>query len=356
MSMDPELRNFLLDHSLEGIIVTDMEGNILHCNSTADDLLGYTELELKNEFVGIVFPERSIAHLLPNLLHIARSGTGFDGDIILEDSSGEGIMVRMSVQVWSQTGPSCLLLRFIDWRETHRIMCELRDSNQLASLGTLTRSLSHEIRNPVSVIGAYARRLLDSAGKSPEDEEWALQVMSGVEKLESMMETVENFLHLPSPSFEKYPLDNVINSALTGIREGAEEQGVRINREHGRPLPSIFMDPALLETAFSAVMHNALDRMPKGGELTLCTDHDRGHCRLTFRDTGPALDTSRMEEDLSPLHVIGAHRTHLNLAIARRIVDEHGGRFGVGSSDNGGLKITISLPTDRRALAREREM
>jgi nitrogen fixation/metabolism regulation signal transduction histidine kinase len=63
-----------------------------------------------------------------------------------------------------------------------------------------------------------------------------------------------------------------------------------------------------------------------------------------------------MEEDLSPIHVIGADQTHLNLAIAKRIVDEHGGRFDIGESHSEGLKVKIRLPADRRALAREREM
>jgi nitrogen fixation/metabolism regulation signal transduction histidine kinase len=63
-----------------------------------------------------------------------------------------------------------------------------------------------------------------------------------------------------------------------------------------------------------------------------------------------------MEEDLSPIHVIGADRTHLNLAIAKRIVDEHGGRFNIGKSPSEGLKVKMRLPIDRRALAREREM
>ena len=116
------------------------------------------------------------------------------------------------------------------------------------------------------------------------------------------------------------------------------------------------MDPELLKQSFTAVLLNAVDRMPNGGDLTLAMSCSDGLCHVNFEDSGPTLDAMQMEEDLSPIHIIGAHRTHLNLAICKRIVDEHGGRFEIGRSAAAGLKVKITLPMDRRALAREREM
>jgi two-component system sensor histidine kinase HydH len=354
--MDTDLRNFLANHSLEGVVVADMEGNILQCNGTAHRILGYQDPDLDGQFIGYIFPAPSVSHLLPNLLHLARAEGGFEGDIILQDSIGDSVMVRMNAQAWPEADPTRLLLRFLDWRETHQIMTQLRESNQMASLGTLTRSLSHEILNPVSIIGGHTRRLLDSLKPDSKEEEWARQVIAGVEKLESMIETIQTFLNLPSPSFQKRSLDDLLYGSLERIREDAERSGIRIIKERGKKPPQIYMDPDLLEKVFSAVLLNAVDRMPKGGELTLGLSYGEGHCRISVEDSGPALDARQMEEDLSPIHIIGAHRTHLNLAIAKRIVDEHGGRFDIDGSASGGLKVKIRLPGDRRALAREREM
>ena len=213
-------------------------------------------------------------------------------------------MVRMTAQVWPNANPSFLLFRFLDWRETHLAMTQLKESSQLASLGTLTRSLSHEILNPVSVIGGYARRLLDSLQPDSKEKEWTEQMIDGVEKLESVIETIRTFLNLPSPSFENYPLNDLWKKSLGNIRQEAGEVGVRITDEDSRKLPSIFMDPILLEKAFSAILLNALDRMPRGGELTLGQSCDEGRCQITVEDSGPTLDTWQMEEDLSPIHVI----------------------------------------------------
>jgi len=354
--MDTELNNFLVNHSLEGIVVTDMEGNILQCNETTHRMLGYLDTDLIGQFVGFIFPAQSVSHLLPNLLHLAKAGGGFDGEIILQDFLGDSVMVRMIAQAWPEENPSRLLLRFLDWRDIHQIMTQLRESSQMASLGTLTRSLSHEILNPISIIGGHMRRLLDSLQPDSREEEWARQVMAGVEKLESMIETITTFLHLPAPSFKKGSLVDPLKNSLDGVRDEAEKTGVRITREKTLKTPDIFMDPDLLEKAFSAVLLNAVDRMPRGGALALGLSYDEGHCLVTVEDSGPTLDALQMEEDLSPIHVIGADRTHLNLAIAKRIVDEHGGRFNIGKSPSEGLKVKMRLPIDRRALAREREM
>ena len=354
--MDTDLKEYLLSHSLEGIIVADMEGNILQCNDTAHRMLGYQVSDLEGQFIGFIFPPQSVSHLLLNLLHLARESGGFEGDIILQDSIGDSVMVRMTAQAWPGDNPSRLLLRFLDWRENHQVMTQMRESSQMASLGTLTRSLSHEILNPVSVIGGYTRRLLDSLQPDSREEEWARQVMGEAEKLESMIETIRNFLHLPAPSFEKYPLDDLLKNSLDGIRENAEKIGIRIIIEKSRKPPNIFMDPDLLKKALSAILLNAVSRMPSGGELTLGLSYNDDYWQISIEDTGPTSDACQMEEDLSPIHLFGAHPTHLNLAIAKRIVDEHGGRFQLGKSRSEGLKVKVRLPIDRRALAREREM
>jgi len=354
--MDTNLKNFLLSHSLEGIVVTDLDGNILYCNETACRMLGYDASDLDGQFVGFIFPPRSVSHLLSNLLRLARAEGGFDGDIILQDSIGESIMVRMIAQVWPAVDPSRYLLRFLDWTETHQIMNQLKESNQMASLGTLTRSLSHEILNPISIIGGYTRRLLESLPPESREEEWSSRVMAGVEKLESMIGTIRAFLDLPPPSFEKYSLEKILKSSVDRVLEDAARLGVRIARRKVRKAPSIFMDPDLLEKALLAVLLNSLDRMPRGGELTIDSSHEEGWLQINFEDSGPALDAQQIMEDLSPLHVFSAHRTHLNLAIAKRIVGEHGGLFDIVNLHSEGLKIRIRLPVDRRALAREREM
>ncbi|UCG38758.1 MAG: PAS domain-containing protein, partial [bacterium] len=229
--MDPDLKDYLTHHSLEGIVVTDTEGTILQCNGTAYGILGYAEGELTGEFIGGIFPPPSTAHLLPNLIRMAAREGGFDGEIMLQDSDGHPVIVRLFADPFPRESPRRIIFRFLDWTEVQLIMKQLRESSQMAVLGSLTRSMAHEILNPISVIGAYTRRLLKSLPPGSGEEEWTSQVLANVEKLESLIETVQAYLDLPSPSFSQQSPDKVLDGALDCIREEAGARGIRLLEE-----------------------------------------------------------------------------------------------------------------------------
>lgn len=352
--MDQDLKEHLLSQSLEGIVATDMNGSILECNETARYMLGWSRADLRGEHVGILFPPASTSHLLPNLMRIAVKDGGFRGEIILNNAVSDPIMVRLYVDTYPAQAPRYVLFRFLDWRETQEIIRQLRESSQMAVLGSLTRSMAHEILNPISIVGAFTRRLLSSQSADTEEVEWTRQVTTSVERLESIIETVQTYLDLPHPVFSQDLPETALDKALDSSREEAQAHGIRILEEGSGKSLEIYMDPALLEMAFNAVLRNSIQRMPKGGDLTLIKNSGDDYIRIAFEDSGPALDNQQLEEDLSPIHVVGSDSTSLNLAIARRIVNEHGGSFQLGSSLLGGIKVEISLPIDRRAVVRHR--
>jgi nitrogen-specific signal transduction histidine kinase len=352
--MDTDLKEHILSQSLEGIVITDMDGSILESNETARQMLAWSNADLRGEHVGILFPPASTSHLLPNLMRIAVKEGGFKGEIMMHDAFSDPVMVRLYVDGYPAEDPRYILFRYLDWRETQKIIRQFRESSQMAVLGNLTRSMAHEILNPISIVGVFARRLLDSLTTDSEEEEWARQVTASVEKLESIIETVQTYLDLPQPVFSQGPPGPVLDQALESSREDAQSSGIRTLEEGPGRFPDIYMDPVLLEMAFSAVLRNSIQRMPNGGDLTLKRSSGKDYIRITFEDSGPALNIQQLEEDLSPMHVVGYDRSHLNLAIARRIIDEHGGSFNLGSSTPDGVKVEISLPVDRRAVVRHR--
>jgi K+-sensing histidine kinase KdpD len=179
-------------------------------------------------------------------------------------------------------------------------------------------------------------------------------VILGVERIESLIQTIRNYLELPSLSFSRGDPEEVLSRALESFRTNARAKGIRIVLERGERLPEIYMDTCLLETAIGAVLENSIMRMPRGGDLAVKMRLEGDRAVITVRDSGPALDTGQMAEDLSPVHVLGGDRSYMNLAIARRIVEEHSGLFNLDASDQGGIRVKMSLPVDRRGLVRGR--
>jgi two-component system, sporulation sensor kinase E len=352
--MDPDLKDHLVTESLEGIVVTDLTGSILECNQTAGQLLGYTHIDLKNEHVGILFPPASTSHLLPNLMCLAVNEGGFRGEIMLQKADDEAVMVQLHANGFPTTSPRYVLFRFLDWRETREIIRQLKESNQLAVLGSLTRSMAHEIINPLSVIGAYTRKLLDSSPCTKEEVEWIRHVNTSIERLEAMIESVQTYLNLPHASFTLASPGKILDEAVKAYFAHTQDQGILIQMKTHEKLPDIYLDPVLFEMAINAAFRNAIQRMPRGGNLMVTTSARESDICIAIEDSGPFLDGSQLEEDLSPIHVVGSDKSHLNLAIARRIIDEHSGSFHLGPSELGGIKVKFTLPRDRRAIVRHR--
>lgn len=353
--MDTGLLHHLLSQSLEGVVVTNAAGTVLLANATAEEMLGFGPGGLLDEFIGVIFPMSSTVHLLPNIMKLALEEGGFDSEITLMTLEDEPVPVRLMAGSYHGDGPPLLVFRFLDWREVNEIVRQTRDAGQSAVLDNLSRSMAHEILNPVSVIGVYVRKLMGSLPEGSKQEEWARQVVANVETLEALVGTVSNFIHLPAPKFSKGSLQKVLETSLDRALAQVEAAGLEVHHEGTETLPEIYMDTALLEKALTAVVVNAARRMPEGGVLTVSrgVDDDTGRIRVT--DTGPGLSRREMEEDLSPVRVVKIHHSNLNLAIARKIVDEHGGQLNLSSREPVGLTVEMLLPVDRRGLARRRE-
>ncbi|UCF30427.1 MAG: PAS domain S-box protein [bacterium] len=350
--MDQGLSDHLLSNALEGIVLTDLEGNIISSNRTTQQILGYSPDELEGQFIGTIFPTKSTLHLLPNLMKLARERSGFAGEILLKGKTPEEVIVRLTVESFPGGDPAYLLFRFLDWREVKSHMEELRETSQLAILGRLTRSVAHEILNPVTAIGAYAKKLAGSLAENSREAGWADQISSNVQVLEYLVRTVQNFVNLPPPRFKLASMGEILEESIENVAHQVRERGIQVTRDVIKKLPRAYLDPDLLLKALTAILLNGIERMPSGGDIVISDHSDNRYYRVMIDDTGPSLKPYQIEDDLSPLHVMRVLRTDLNLAIAKRIVADHGGEMDLTSIDPAGLRVVLTLPLDRRKISR----
>lgn len=352
--MNKPLSEYLISNALEGIIVTDLEGTIIQVNATALEMLGFGRDELESAFVGTVLPPSSTYHLLSNLMKLAMDGTGFSGEIMFHNSQSLPVIVKLDLEVFpNPNAPQYLLFRFLEWTEVSDLLAELKAVNQMAVLGDLTRSISHEILNPVTAAGGFARKLIRSLNGDSNEFRWAEQILQNVEVLESLLGTVRNFVNIPQPDFIQEDVEKILNRALESTSRELKSREIRLERNH-RNLERAYLDPLLMEKALTAVFVNAAERMSEGGILTVSGRSEGNFSYVEVDDTGPPLNPGQMEDDLSPLHVMRTLQSDLNLAIARKIIDDHGGKLVLSESDVGSLRVRISLPHDRRQVSRAR--
>jgi two-component system, NtrC family, sensor kinase len=227
---------------------------------------------------------------------------------------------------------------------------ELRHTERLASVGRLAAGIAHELGAPLNVIDARAEQLLERADAAPEKREKNLTIIRA--QTERISKIVRQLLTLSRPyNFRLAPVDlgETLAATLEQIAENARRQNVEIHFSGAENL-IVSADRDYLGQVFSNIVMNALQAMPDGGKLaaTLGNANKNGtnFAFVKISDTGTGIAAENLERIFDPFYTtkdIG-QGTGLGLAVAYRIVEEHGGFIEAANNAERGATFTVYLP------------
>jgi signal transduction histidine kinase len=231
-----------------------------------------------------------------------------------------------------------------------RIEEQLRRSERLSALGELAAVLAHEIRNPLGSIRGAAEILKDDYRPGNKKFEF-LEILQN--ESDRLNRVVEDFLRLSRPQpLACAPCDigNELRSVVMLVMAEAQDRGLRLGLHGDEPL-EIRGDRDKLHQAFLNIILNGIQSMPAGGSLDIDVrrqeqdPQDHPGIRIDFRDTGPGIPEDLRERIFEPFFTTKQEGTGLGLAVARKIVDAHGGRIEVSSEPLQGTTFTVFLPS-----------
>ena len=230
---------------------------------------------------------------------------------------------------------------------THLYLREVVQAERLAVVGKLARSIIHDLKNPLSIIGLSAE-MLDRPGIPPEARARAQsRIRKQVERISDMVGDILIFT-------ESHPADTEVKAAnyhtfvldlIAGLRTEAELKDARIEMQNEPPSILIPFNPRRLSRVFSNLVHHATDRMPDGGTIYLRFHRDEKEIVTEIEDTGPgnlpenadSLFEAFATADKAPGGVLG-------LSICKKIVEDHKGRLWVRQEPGRGARFAFALP------------
>jgi len=127
------------------------------------------------------------------------------------------------------------------------------------------------------------------------------------------------------------------------------KKDIKVQTELDPALPETSVDPDLLRRALSNLVLNAIDAMPRGGELTIRTRPQGDRIEISVSDTGSGLTPEECDRLFTPYYTTKQHGTGLGLAIVQSVVSDHGGKISVESAKNKGTTFRIELPGEGQA-------
>lgn len=223
-------------------------------------------------------------------------------------------------------------------------------SEKLASIGQMSAAVAHGLRNPLASIRAATQLSLHQLPPRSPQREHLQAVIAEVDRLEKR---ISHLLDFTKPvAFAPVPerVGDLVARVLSVFPDRLARQGVAAAVDLRPDLPEAWVDTFQIEQALLEVISNALDAMPKGGDLAIAAEAPAADgaaplIRLSVRDTGEGIPADALARVSEPFFTTKADGTGLGLAIARRYVEQNRGTLTVESRERAGTTVTLTLPT-----------
>ncbi len=353
------LRN-LIESSVDGIIVTDMKGNILIFNKGAESITGYTADEVIGKIhITRLYPEGMANQIMEGLRSQDHGGAGKLSPVPLTvmNKAGGQIPIQLSAAlIFDRDGKAIASVGiFTDLRprlnmerklqETH---LQLVNSEKMASLGKLAAGLAHEINNPLGGILIYSSLLMeDLPEKDPKRQDLA-RVVQEAGRCKEIVRSLLEFARQTEPKMEPVDINRAITDDLFFLENQALFHNIRIVKNLDPSLTLAKGNAGQLKQVFMNIIINAAEAMHGVGDLTITTHPApyRNAILVEFTDTGegiPEENLSRIFEPFFTTKDVGKG-TGLGLATSYGIIEDHEGKIFVKSKVGEGTTFTIELP------------
>ncbi len=222
---------------------------------------------------------------------------------------------------------------------------EIVHSEKLATIGKMAAHVAHEIRNPLSTIGGFARAILKRPDSVERVTKNAKIIAEESTRLENMLRGVMDFSRPSAPAPKPADFNATVEKAFRTHAELLSSRNIHSSMDLDSSLPEVTFDENQIMQVIHNMIRNAADSMPQGGALGLKTSREGETVCLQIADSGSGIPPHIMDRLFDPFFTTKPDGTGLGLAVSKKIVDDHGGRVEVQSTIGKGATFRIFLPT-----------
>ncbi len=235
-------------------------------------------------------------------------------------------------------------------REKQGLQRQLSQAEKLSALGRLTANVAHEIRNPLTSIGGFAKRLGKKLSPGTEENEFAGIIASEAGNLERILRSVLSYSREARLVLEPKDMNALVEECLRTFGEMIVSSGVEVKKFFA-DLPQVMIDGFQVKEALNNFILNAIEAMREGGgTLSLSTRkevfRDIQYLILEIADTGAGIPENKAAMIFEPFFTTKTlgRGTGLGLPISKKIVEDHGGFICFDSQEGRGTAFRLHFP------------
>lgn len=221
----------------------------------------------------------------------------------------------------------------------------LAQSEKLAALGQLAAAIAHEVRNPLGVIRSAAQGIGETVPAADADTRRACGFITDeIDRLSSVVSSLLAFARPLQLQRRAVDVPELLDRAALLAGEDLAHRAVRLERADATGLPALDVDPDLVCQVLLGLLANAAEAVGAGGAITIEARRAERGVEIAVADSGPGVPAEVRERIFEPFFTTRARGTGLGLAVARQIVEAHGGAIAVGDRPGGGARFSLRLP------------
>ncbi len=348
------LRTFnedIIQTMTNGLVVVDETGRVTVFNKAAVTLSGYDATEVLGRPLRDAIPDASaIADIIEATLAHPPGAKYPQCEVSVRHRDGSLLPLAVSASpLYDSHGHvSGVVCLFEDLSESKALEAERRRLDRLAALGEMSAVVAHEIRNPMAGIAAGVEYIGKGLPEGSPPKEGVSLILGEIERVNRILEDILSVARPFQLKLSTEAMSDVVEGVLRRYQARTEAKAIQVSHRYALSLPLLQVDRARLEQALTNLVLNAVEAMPAGGTLTVALDADDTWLSIAISDTGPGILPEAERRLFEPFFTTKVRGTGLGLAVARRVIEEHGGTIELASEPGRGTTFAIRLPLSTR--------
>lgn len=348
-----------VENTAEGFVTIDEHHKVMFFNRGAEEIFGYNRDEVVGRDLDEIMSARCSENHHEAVDRYVKTRVprriGHETELEATRKNGERFPALISFSVTEMDGRLYFTGIVRDLTETKRLQEQIIRAERLAALGQSVAEITHEIKNPLVLIGGFAQQL-----KRQVTDEKGLQklrvITQEVERLERLLAELRDFYLPASMASEQVDIEDLQEETISMVKKECRENNVHIDLQVDKDARLVQGDRNKLKQVLLNLFKNSIDAMTQGGNLSVACKPSGDNVEIKIVDEGSGIPQEDQEKIFSPFYTTKSHGTGLGLAISKSIIDQHeGGSLNMESEEGKGTTFTISLPAYRgRSKSSER--
>jgi signal transduction histidine kinase len=226
----------------------------------------------------------------------------------------------------------------------------LIQAEKLASIGRISASIAHEIRNPLTSVKLNIQKVMENENLDSLDKEHLDISQEGIGHIENFIKEMLNFTRVSELQLNYFSVEQIVDESIKMIRNTLKLREVELVKEVQERLPQVLVDGDKMRQVLLNILHNACEAVDVGGRIIIALSLLKGRrgrkVRILISDNGPGIPKRDKENIFEPFYTTKSTGIGLGLANARKIIEQHKGTIRIVENEESGACFSILIPCE----------